>query len=117
MLILLAHGSRDPAWRESIHGLAEAVARRLDDDAVRVAFMQFEGPTLPEVVRAAVGKGRKRLKLLPLFMASAGHVDKDIRPMVEELAREYPETTLELLTPVGEDEHFPGLILDIITGP
>ena len=117
MLILLAHGSRDPKWRESIHTLAEAVGARGGEEEVRVAFMQFDGPSLPDVVAEASREGHGRLRLLPLFMASAGHVDKDIKPLVRELSQKHPDTHLELLAPVGEDEQFPQLIIDIIGRP
>jgi len=117
MLILLAHGSRDPQWRESIENLARAVQARSSSQPVRVAFMQFEGPTLPETIREGVADGHDFFQLLPLFMASAGHVDKDIKPLVAGLEVEYPQAELKLITPVGEDELFPGLIIDIITSP
>ncbi len=117
MLILLAHGSRDPVWRSSLETLAETVKARIPSEEVRVAFMQFEGPALPEVVEDAVRSGHTILRLLPLFMASAGHVDKDIKPLVGELALAHPEVRLELMTPVGEDALFPGLIADIATNP
>jgi sirohydrochlorin ferrochelatase len=82
-------------------------------EEVKLAFMQFHGPTLPEVVEAATRMGQKDFRLLPLFMASAGHVDKDIKPLVTELGRDYPEAQFDLLTPVGEHGLFPQLITDI----
>jgi sirohydrochlorin cobaltochelatase len=113
MLILIAHGSRDPAWRGSLKDLTEAVRARISPAEVALAFMQFEGPTLPDVVEEAVRAGSGRLMLLPLFMASAGHVDKDIKPLVAELAQAHPGVELELMTPVGEDALFPGLIVEL----
>jgi len=115
MLILVAHGSRDPLWRGSLHSLTEEVGTRLPSEEVRLAFMQFEGPTLPEVVEDAARDGHRGFRLLPLFMASAGHVDKDIKPLVTELVRKYPEAHFDLMIPVGEDDLFPSLITDIAT--
>lgn len=115
MLILVAHGSRDPLWRGSLHALSDAVSARLQGGEVRVAFMQFDGPTLPEVVEDGIRSGKSSFRLLPLFMASAGHVDKDIKPLVAELARSHPDVELTLMTPVGEDELFPSLIVEIIS--
>lgn len=117
MLILVAHGSRDPLWRGSLETLAEMVSARMPSEEIRVAFMQFEGPTLPDVVEEAVRSGQTSLRLLPLFMASAGHVDTDIKPLVDGLARAHPGVKLELMTPVGEDALFPGLIVDIAADP
>lgn len=113
MLILVAHGSRDPVWRGSLERLTEVVRARISPDEVAVAFMQFDGPTLPQVVKEAVEAGHAHLRLLPLFMASAGHVDKDVKPLVAELSRTHPGVEFELMTPVGEDDLFPGLIVEM----
>ena len=113
MLILIAHGSRDPAWRGSLEGLTRGVQSASPEEEVRLAFMQFTGPTLPDVVEAGWKRGVLRFRVLPLFMASAGHVDKDIRPLAEELAQRFPGITLELLTPVGENPLFLELVRNI----
>ncbi|MBT8398418.1 MAG: CbiX/SirB N-terminal domain-containing protein [Gemmatimonadetes bacterium] len=117
MLILVAHGSRDPHWRGSLHALCDNVTAQLPGEEVKVAFMQFDGPSLPEVVAEGVRAGEKSFRLLPLFMASAGHVDKDIKPLVAELALKHPGVKLDLMTPVGEDPLFPSLIIKITNGP
>lgn len=117
MLILVAHGSRDPRWRGSLHTLSESVGTLLPGTEVRVAFMQFDGPTLPEVLEEAVGSGHTRLRLLPLFMATAGHVEKDVTPLAAELAIRFPEVEIQLLTPVGEDDLFPTLVAEIASRP
>ena len=117
MLILVAHGSRDPLWRGSVETLAETVSAQMPSEEVRVAFMQFEGPTLTDVVEEAARSGKTTLRLFPLFMASAGHVDKDIKPLVADLAKAHPAVKLELMTPVGEDDLFPGLIVEMATNP
>lgn len=113
MLVLIAHGSRDPEWRGSLETLTAAVQTGSPSEAVRLAFMQFEGPTLSEVLEDAVAQGERSFRLLPLFMANAGHVDKDIRPLVAELAQQFPEVTMELLGPVGEHPLFHTLIQNI----
>ena len=85
-------------------------------EKVEVAFMQFDGPTLQEVLEKAWAAGERRLQLFPMFMASAGHVDRDIKPLVTELAAAHPDLHLILLGPVGENPLFPGLIATIVTG-
>ena len=117
MLILIAHGSRDPVWRTSLEDLTRSVGHAMPQDQVRLAFMQFTGPTLPEVVAEGLGSGHTEFRILPLFMASAGHVDKDIRPLVEELAAEHPQARLEVMPPLGEDRLLPHLIVDIANRP
>jgi len=113
MLVLIVHGSRDARWRGSLEALTGKVEERLGDEEVRLAFMQFTGPTLEEVIDEGVNGGQGRIRILPLFMATAGHVEKDIVPLVQDLARKHPGVDFMLLTPVGEDILFPSLIEDI----
>jgi len=114
MFVLIAHGSRDERWRKSLENLAASLETRSPSHSVALAFMQFEGPTLPQVIERGVTQGVTDFQLLPLFMASAGHVDKDIRPLVEELSTRFPDARMELLTPIGEDLLFRGLIQTIV---
>ncbi len=114
MLILIAHGSRDPDWRLSLEELRTSVDTGCPSEKVRLAFMQFAGPELREVVQEGLSQGVQHFRLLPLFMSSAGHVEKDIKPMVAELEGVFPQATLELLTPIGENPLFQGLVQAIV---
>lgn len=112
MLILIAHGSRTPEWRGSLEKLTESVRSVDGSGSVRLAFMQFAGPTLPDVVEEGLEEGVREFRLLPLFMASAGHVDNDIRPLVADLRDRHPEARFHLMTPVGELPEFHRFLQD-----
>ena len=116
MLVLIAHGSRNEAWRRSLENLSDSLRERDPALQVRLAYMQFSGPTLEEIVEEGREQGLREFRLLPLFMASAGHVDKDIRPLVESLAQQFPDVHLLLLPPVGEHPLFFDLIHTIAGG-
>jgi sirohydrochlorin cobaltochelatase len=113
MLVLIAHGSRDDRWRGALSELTEKVQDGSPEEEVRLAFMQFGGPSLESILSEGVGRGVETFRLLPLFMASAGHVDKDIKPLVRELAEDFPDVDIHLLGPVGEHTLFPSLLLNI----
>ena len=85
-----------------------------DREGPDLHLVQFTGPTLPELVEGAWKNGTRTFRILPLFMASAGHVDKDIRPLVAGLRKRYPEGTIEMLPPVGEHPLFHALIPRIV---
>jgi len=101
-LILLAHGSPDPRWREPFARLAETLRKELGNDRVALAYLEFAAPTLYETAGAAARAGCGRLRILPLFMAGGGHVDRDIPVQVEQLGWEFPEVEVDILPPVGE---------------
>lgn len=103
-LVLLAHGSPDPRWRAPFEELAEHLRKTLGDKRVRLAYMEFAAPSLEEVAGelAREAEGQCRLRILPLFMAGGGHVDRDIPALVAALGWKYPEIETEILPPVGE---------------
>src|SRR5271165_3688877 len=90
-LILLAHGSNDPRWRAPFQRIALELEQDLGRGKVRLAYMEFIGPTLMEVVRECVGQTVLNLRVLPLFMAAGGHLAKDIPEQVEEVRRQFPQ--------------------------
>ena len=98
-MILLAHGSRDPAWARPFEQLAR-------DTGAMLAFMELATPTLPEAVDAAVAAGAVRVRVLPLFMARGAHVKRDIPAHVAVLKDAYPDCAIELLPSLGESERF-----------
>jgi sirohydrochlorin cobaltochelatase len=106
MLILIAHGSRDPRWRSSVERVVDSLRRDLGEDSVRLAYMERTSPTLMDVVSKAVGRGVTQLKVLPLFLAEEGHVERDIRPLVDAVSRAFPKADIEQLPPVGQAPEF-----------
>ncbi|MCG6954370.1 MAG: CbiX/SirB N-terminal domain-containing protein [Gemmatimonadetes bacterium] len=106
MLILIAHGSRDRRWRSSVERVVDSLRRELGEDTVRLAYMERTPPTLEEVVSEAVAGGVTGLKVLPLFLAEEGHVERDIRPLVDSVRRAFPGAQIEQLPPVGQDPEF-----------
>jgi len=113
MLILVAHGSRDSNWRSSVESLTETLQADLGPDKLRLAYMDLTPPTLEDVVSEAVQAGVARLRVLPLFLANEGHVDRDIRPEVDRLRRLHQSVEVELLPAVGQHELFRELLSKI----
>lgn len=114
LLVLVAHGSRDPAWGRPLEALARSIEERTGPGTVRLAYSQFATPTLPDVVGHAAAAGIRQIRVLPLFMTAGGHVDRDIRPVVDELRRAHDETIdVELLPPVGELPAFRILLAEL----
>ncbi len=113
LLILVAHGSRDPAWGAPLEALARSLSVRTGPDSVQLAYSQFASPSLEEAVKDAAANGHRRIRVLPLFMTAGGHVERDIRPVIEALGRAHEDTDIELLPPVGELPAFRILLLEL----
>ena len=114
VVVLLAHGSPDPAWQRPFLALGESLQADFGEARIRLAYMEFIGPTLDEAVKKAIDEGHRHVRVRPLFMAAGGHFRNDIVPMVRELGERYPEVAIELLDPVGEHPRLVDALRDIV---
>ena len=111
-LVLLAHGSKDPRWREPFERIFLKVRRK--SKLVKLAYMEFTGPTLFEVAEECANEGVLECRVLPLFMASGAHLARDIPEQIEEIRAVHPEVRIGLLAPIGEDPRVTSLLKQII---
>lgn len=112
LLVLIAHGSRDPDWGRPLEELTAAVSERTGTQNVRLAYSQFAWPSLEDVV-AGAGPEIHRVRVVPLFMTAHGHVERDIRPAVDAVRRAHETLEVELLPPVGELPSFRILLMEL----
>lgn len=101
-LILLAHGSKDPKWRMLFEILSTELKYEFGENRISLAYMEFSSPSLQEVCASSIHKGVDSFKILPLFMSSGAHVDKDIPKQINIIKSLYPHVDIQTLSPIGE---------------
>lgn len=111
-LVLLAHGSRDPRWREPFEKIF--LKSRRDSDRVKLAYMEFVSPTLFQIAEELDREQVKHWRVLPLFMAAGAHLATDVPEQLAQIRAMYPEMKIDLLAPVGEDPRITSLLSRII---
>ena len=101
-LLLFAHGARDPRWAEPFEAVAARVRAQRPGLAVRLAFLEFMQPELPQAAAELVGGGCRRIDVLPLFLGAGGHVRKDLPALMERLQAEHAGVHFTLHAAIGE---------------
>jgi sirohydrochlorin cobaltochelatase len=104
-LVLLAHGSRDPAWVAPFERIAARV-RETGTDAgeVALAYLEHARPDLAEAVDAVVARGARRVRVVPLFLGVGGHVRKDVPALVESARARHPGIEIAVTASLGESD-------------
>ncbi|WP_225785472.1 sirohydrochlorin chelatase [Xenophilus sp. Marseille-Q4582] len=110
-IILLAHGSRDPQWREPVEAVARRIARQAPDRPVRCAYLELAEPDLQTAAAELVAEGSTALQVLPLFLGMGHHVREDLPRRVAQLQARFPLVPVALRRPVGQHE----ALLDALT--
>jgi len=106
-VILFAHGARDARWSAPLHALAIELRARGGPASVRTAFLELQSPTLPEALEAVAAEGARRIHVVPVFWAGAGHIDNDLPPLLAAFGQRHPEVAVSLLPVLSE---LPGML-------
>jgi len=101
-LILFAHGARDPRWATPFEAVAARVRQARPGALVRLAYLEFMAPTLPEAGAELAAAGCTRVVVLPLFLGAGGHVRRDLPLLLEALCAAHPAVNFTLHAAVGE---------------
>ena len=106
VIILFAHGARDPEWARPVEAVAERLRQRFPNRLIQVAFLEFMKPTLPEAIERVLDEAACQpgacIQILPFFIAQGGHLRKELPEMLSALRAQYPEQAFALLPPLGE---------------
>jgi sirohydrochlorin cobaltochelatase len=113
-LILMAHGSRDARWREPFDSLAQKVAGRLPDVAVRVSFLKELEPDIYATADDLKRSGVTRIIIVPVFLAMGGHSANDFPVMAGRLCAAHPDVKFRWEEALGSWEEVIGAMAGAI---
>ena len=103
-IILFAHGSSSPTWREPFDAIAQRVRILAPDARVELAFLEIMSPNVHEVVRQYAEQGIHHIRIVPLFFGVGKHVAEDLQGLVEAVRNEFVEIQIEIAPAVGQSE-------------
>ena len=101
-ILLVAHGARDPLWAAPIERLAAALRQRVNGSQVRLAYLEFMHPGIPQALEALYQEGVRKVRVVPVFLGAGGHVVGDIAELVAAARVLRPDLEIVLEPPVGE---------------
>ena len=112
-LILLAHGSRDPAWAEPFEMLTASLKQKHPGSEIALAFMELTSPSLTEMLQRFEDAGHSHVDVLPVFFAAGRHLKKDVPKQIETYC-ETSEMTVTLGAPIGAWPEIQAVMSDTI---
>jgi sirohydrochlorin cobaltochelatase len=108
-VLLIAHGSRNPAAQTDHERLCERVGAATGT-TVRPAYLELAEPGIATAIDAAVADGADRVRLVPVFLHSGNHVARDIPEAVSAAREAHPGVDIQLDEHVGADPALVDLI-------
>ncbi len=133
-LLIIAHGSKNPAWQEKVLQLGEIIKKNLREQkekhfiASSVSFLEMTKPDISDAVNYLQNNGVKKIIAIPLFICTSEHTSSDI-PVVlginydnkkrEELSKEgiklvRASSRIQIGKPLGETPILERRVLEIV---
>jgi sirohydrochlorin ferrochelatase len=110
-LIILGHGSRNPAATEQFMELVEQLRSRRDEP-VLPAFMELAEPGLDAAVAEAVAGGATEIVVQPCFLFDGMHIRRDIPGMLSGFAVQHPDVAFRFGRPFGADPRLAEILME-----
>jgi len=101
-ILLIGHGTRDPAGVREFLALADWVKQFAAPVPVEACFLELAEPTIAEGVQRLARAGVRRLLVAPLLLFSAGHHQRDVPEAVTAALAGYPEITTAQLPALND---------------
>jgi sirohydrochlorin ferrochelatase len=84
VLLVVAHGSRDPRHAATVHALVRRVRAMRPELRVETGFLDFNVPSVQGVLESLAGQGVRDVVALPLLLTRAFHAKSDIPSVLRE---------------------------------
>lgn len=101
-VLLLAHGSRDPAWKAPFERLRDKIVARAPTTPVENAYLEHTAPDVLEASARLVARGATAIEIIPLFLGPGGHVRSDLPRLADHIRAAHPAVTVSVAEPIGE---------------
>jgi energy-coupling factor transporter ATP-binding protein EcfA2/sirohydrochlorin ferrochelatase len=100
-LLLIGHGSRDPAAAKEFGAVVELVEARLDGRRVAGGFLELSDPPIDAAVDGLVAAGADDVVAVPYVLFGAGHLKDDGPAVLARARRRHPDVRFRLARDLG----------------
>ncbi len=118
-IILIGHGSpKKDANRLGVVAdmLHSALHPGCQEGCVKVAYMEFAEPSIPEALDSEARRGVREIIIHPFFLNSGVHVTEDIPGMISEAESRHPGVKFVYTEPLGVHEKLVQVVIERIHG-
>jgi sirohydrochlorin cobaltochelatase len=111
-LLLMAHGSPDPAANQPIEQVAARISATNSYTQVVVCYMELNQPSIPEALDDLIERGAQRLVAVPYFLQLGGHVAEDLPATIDAARQRHAGAEIILAEHLGYDQLLVEVIAD-----
>lgn len=101
VLLVIAHGSRDPRHAATVHALTQRVRAARPGVRVITGYLDHCAPSVPQVIGRLAAEGVRDVVALPLLLTRAFHAKADIPAVLREATAHHPRLAVHQADVLG----------------
>ena len=102
VIVLFAHGSRDPNWATPLRALRASVADQSPDPVV-LSFLEWQPPSLEDTLNDLATTGHQTIVVVPVFFGRGHHIREDLDLIIRGAQKMYPSVVFQVTGTLGEE--------------
>jgi sirohydrochlorin cobaltochelatase len=106
-VLIVGHGTRDPRGQAEFAQVVQGVAALAPQWAVEGCFLELVEPDIAAGLERAVGRGARRLAVVPLLLVEGGHARRDIPRQIASAAARHSHVAIKQTPHLGSH---PGIL-------
>jgi sirohydrochlorin ferrochelatase len=111
-LLVMAHGSPNPASNAPIYGIAKRVRASRRYAAVTVCFMDLNKPSIADAIDDLTERGIHQIIAMPYFLQLGNHVKDDLPAIIAAARLRHPASTILMAEHLAYDRMLVSVIAD-----
>lgn len=109
-LVLLAHGSRDPLWGQTLEQVRAWMQLAQPGLRVECAYLELAEPRLADCLGSLFHGGCRDITVLPLLVARGHHLNTALPGLLSDALLRHPGLQLSLSPHLGADDAIVALV-------
>jgi sirohydrochlorin ferrochelatase len=110
--IVFAHGSSVESANDAVRAVSKEAARRGGWKLYETAFLGGGRPSLEEAVVRLASDGATDVVVIPYFLTSGLHLERDLPALIGEIRRTHPNTAIRATAPLDGHSGLIDAVLD-----
>jgi sirohydrochlorin ferrochelatase len=115
-IVVFAHGSRVEPANQAVRAVAAQLAELGALPHVEPAFLELGEPSLAGAVARLVEKGVTSVRVVPYFLTSGTHLERDLPRLINELVLKYKDLEITATLPLDTHPALVEILLDRARG-
>ncbi len=113
-IIVLSHGTKIKKANAILVKIVEKIKQDTGLDVIVPAYLQLCRPDLIKSIKRLVGRGCRRIVIVPFFLFNGNHVTRDIPSIIKKAKSKFPKVEFTYTKSLGEDGRVADIVSDML---